>query len=257
MGRSIAVTGKGGVGKTTVSALVMRALVDSRCSPILAIDADPNLNLDTALGVRAQEFLGSIREEALDRGENLPAGMTKVDFITYRTRQAVLETDDFDFLAMGRPEGPGCYCFANSVMRQAIDRLTQQYEYVVVDCEAGLEHFSRRTTGDIDVLLILTDPSLRSADTVFRVLDLVGSLKTRIGRALVAVTRTTDGIPPAILERAAAHRVEIAAAIPDDPELRQLDAAGRPLLGVSPGNPALAAVRGLLAQARVLPTASA
>ena len=253
MGITIAVTGKGGVGKTTASALIVRALVDAGKRSLLVIDADPNLNLDAALGVRATEFLGSIREEALDRGEDLPAGMTKVDYITYRTQEAVLETDRFDLLAMGRPEGPGCYCYANSVMRRAIDHLTKQYDYVVVDCEAGLEHFSRRTTGDIDVLFILSDPSLRSADTVFRVLDLVKELNTHIGQTLVAITRTIDGVPRPILDRAAAHGVEIAGAIPDDPELRRLDQAGEPLLDVSPDNPALKAVKALLVKAGVLP----
>jgi len=252
MGRSIAVTGKGGVGKTTVSALIVRALVDAGGSSVLAIDADPNLNLDAALGVQAKDFVGDIREEALERGENLPAGMTKVDYLTYRTQEALVETDRFDFLAMGRPEGPGCYCYANSVMRRAIDRLVDQYDYVVVDCEAGLEHFSRRTTGDIDLLFVLSDSSLRSADTVFRVLDLVKELGTRVGRSLVVVTRTEDGIPQPILDRAAAHGVEIAGAIPADPEVRRLDDAGDPLLNVSPDNPALAAVRALLVKAGVL-----
>ncbi len=251
MGLSIAVTGKGGVGKTTVSALVVRALVDLGGASILAIDSDPNLNLDAALGIQAKELLGDIREEALEKGENLPAGMTKVDYITYRVQEALVETPRFDFLGMGRPEGPGCYCYANSVMRRAIDHLTKQYDYVVVDCEAGLEHFSRRTAGDLDVLFVLSDSSLRSADTVFRVLDLVQELKTKVGHSLVAITRTDDGVPPAIAERAAAHGIEIAGAIPADPEIRRRDDGGEALLDVSADNPALVAVRELLRKAGV------
>lgn len=252
MSTTIAVTGKGGVGKTAVSALVVRALIDAGESSILAIDADPNLNLDAALGVHTEEFLGCIREEALERGEELPAGMTKVEFLNYRAQEAVLETDRFDLLAMGRPEGPGCYCYANSVLRRAIDGLARQYEYVVVDCEAGLEHFSRRTTGDIDVLLVLSDPSLRSVDTVFRVVELVGELQTHVGRTLIAITRSTDGIPAPVAERAAEHGIEIAGAIPDDPEVRDRDTMGQPLIDVSPDNAALAGVRALLAKAGVL-----
>jgi len=144
--------------------------------------------------------------------------MSKPEYLNYRAQEALLETDDFDFLAMGRPEGPGCYCYANSVLRTAIDKLAKQYDYVIVDCEAGLEHFSRRTTGDIDVLLVLTDASLRSADTVFRVMDLVDDRKTHVGKKVVEVTRTAE-CPLPILERAKQHDVEIAGCIPDDPEV--------------------------------------
>jgi CO dehydrogenase maturation factor len=252
MSTTIAVTGKGGVGKTAVAALVIRSLIDAGERSVLAIDADPNLNLDAALGLHADEFLGSIREEALDRGEELPAGMTKVEYLNYRTHEAVLETDRFDLLAMGRPEGPGCYCYANSVLRRAIDNLAGQYDYVVVDCEAGLEHFSRRTTGDIDVLLLLSDPSVRSVETVFRVIALTRELQTTVGQTLVALTRTTDGVPQQIIDRAGEKGIEIAGTIPDDAEIRERDANGQPLLDVSGENPALAAVRALLTKAGVL-----
>lgn len=256
MHTTIAVTGKGGVGKTATAALIVRALLDAGERSVLAIDADPNLNFDAALGLKATEFLGCIREEALEKQEDLPAGMTKTDFLTYRAREAVLETDRFDFLAMGRPEGPGCYCYANNVLRRAIDDLSKAYDYLVVDCEAGLEHFSRRTTGDIDVLFILTDCSLRSVDTVFRVMDLVEALKTRVGKILVVVSRAAD-VPQTIVQRAAEHGIDIAGAIPDDPEVRDLDNSGEALLSVSPDNAALRAVKGLLHQAGVLKAAVA
>jgi CO dehydrogenase maturation factor len=200
--------------------------------------------------------VGCIREEALDKQDALPAGMTKTEFLTYRAREAVLETERFDFLAMGRPEGPGCYCYANNVLRHAIDSLAKGYDYLVVDCEAGLEHFSRRTTGDIDVLFVLTDTSLRAADTVFRVMDLVEDLKTHVGRTLVVVTRT-NGVPQPILDRARAHSIEIAGAIPDDAELRALDGAGEALLGICSDSVALQAVKGLLEKAGVLKAAPA
>ncbi|MBM3499504.1 MAG: carbon monoxide dehydrogenase [Armatimonadetes bacterium] len=254
MHKTIAITGKGGVGKTATSALVVRALLDAGEESLLAIDADPNLNFDAALGLKATEFVGCIREEALDRQDDLPAGMTKTEFLTYRAQEALLETDRFDFLAMGRPEGPGCYCYANNVLRHAIDSLAKGYDYLVVDCEAGLEHFSRRTTGDIDVLFVLTDSSLRSADTVFRVMDLVEDLKTHVGKTLVVVTRSDD-IPAPILQRAAEHNIEIAGAIPNDPEVRALDDSGQALLNVSDMSTALQAVKGLLGKAGVLKAA--
>jgi CO dehydrogenase maturation factor len=251
MHKTIAITGKGGVGKTATSALIVRALLDAGEESLLAIDADPNLNFDAALGLKATEFVGCIREEALDKQDDLPAGMTKTDFLTYRAQEAILETDQFDFLAMGRPEGPGCYCYANNVLRRAIDNLAKAYEFLVVDCEAGLEHFSRRTTGDIDVLFVLTDSSLRSADTVFRVMELVEDLKTHVGKTLVVVTRS-DGVPEPILQRAAEHNIEVAGSIPNDPEVRALDDSGQALLGVSDGSVALRAVKGLLTTAGVI-----
>jgi CO dehydrogenase maturation factor len=251
MHKTIAITGKGGVGKTATSALTVRALLDAGEESLLAIDADPNLNFDAALGLKATEFVGCIREEALDKQDDLPAGMTKTDFLTYRAQEAILETDQFDFLAMGRPEGPGCYCYANNVLRRAIDNLAKAYEFLVVDCEAGLEHFSRRTTGDIDVLFVLTDSSLRSADTVFRVMELVEDLKTHVGKTLVVVTRS-DGVPEPILQRAAEHNIEVAGSIPNDPEVRALDDSGQALLGVSDGSVALRAVKGLLTTAGVI-----
>ncbi|MGQ9730714.1 MAG: ATP-binding protein [Candidatus Zipacnadales bacterium] len=256
MSTTIAITGKGGVGKTAVAAMVVRALLDVGEDSLLAIDADPNLNFDAALGLKATEFLGSIREEALERQENLPAGMTKIDFLQYRARQAILETERFDFLAMGRPEGPGCYCYANSVLRRVIDSVAKNYNYLVVDCEAGLEHFSRRTTANIDILFLLTDTSLRSVETVFRVMELINSLKTHVGQTLVVVTRTNE-VPLPILQRAEQHHVEIAGVIPDDAELRDLDCSGRSLLELSPGNPALKAVKDLLQKAGVLEKAKA
>jgi CO dehydrogenase maturation factor len=147
MSKTIVVAGKGGSGKTVIAALMVKALVESKAGTILAVDADPNRNLDRALGVEAEETVGSIRENMLEEITSLPGGMTKAEYIAYRTQQSIVETDDFDLLAMGRPEGPGCYCYANSIVRQVVDKLSDEYDYVVVDCEAGLEHLSRRTAG--------------------------------------------------------------------------------------------------------------
>ena len=142
MGKIIAVTGKGGVGKTTVSALMVRLLVEAGQGAVLAVDADPNLNLNTALGVTVEQTVGDVREEGLDRAAQLPGGMAKSEFLQLRVQEALVEHTGFDLLAMGRPEGPGCYCFANSILRACVDRVGKQYAYVVIDCEAGLEHLS-------------------------------------------------------------------------------------------------------------------
>ena len=252
MGQVIAVTGKGGVGKTTVAALIVRALVEAKQGPVLAVDADPNLNLDAALGLKAEDTVGNVREEGLDRAAALPGGMAKAEFLQLRIQQALVEADGFDLLAMGRPEGPGCYCFANSILRACVDQIGKQYRYVVVDCEAGLEHLSRRTAGDVDVLILLSDPSVRSLDTVKRVTDLVAELKTHVGRMAFAFTRVSGGIPPELIAAAQERGLPDPLAIPEDPEVRDLDTRGQPLVSVRPDNPAYQAVKGLLREVGVL-----
>jgi CO dehydrogenase maturation factor len=253
MGRVIAITGKGGVGKTTVSALTVRLLVEAGRGPVLAVDADPNLNLNAALGVAVDQTVGDIREQGLDRAAALPGGMAKAEFLQLRVQEALVEQSGFDLLAMGRPEGPGCYCFANSILRACVDRIGKQYAYVVIDCEAGLEHLSRRTAGNMDVLLVLSDPSIRSLDTARRVLDLVEDLQTRVGRVAFAFTRVSDGHPPALLAAARERGLPAPLLIPQDEEVEALDAQGKPLVQVSAASPALRAVREILTITGLLP----
>jgi len=251
-GRVIAITGKGGVGKTTVAALAVRLLVEAKLGPVLAVDADPNLNLNTALGVEVSETVGDVREEGLARAESLPGGMAKSEFLRLRVMQALVESNGFDLLAMGRPEGPGCYCFANSILRACVDQIGKQYAYVVIDCEAGLEHLSRRTAGDIDLLIILSDPSIRSLETARRVLDLVAELKTKVAATVFAFTRVADGIPPELLDAAKQRDLPHPLAIPEDAEVGRLDIGGKPLVGLPTGSRSLEGVRALLQQAGVL-----
>jgi len=252
MAKTIAVTGKGGAGKTTVSALMVRLLVESGQGSVLAVDADPNLNLNAALGVAVEQTVGDVREEGLRQTQSLPGGMAKADFLRLRVQQALVESRGFDLLAMGRPEGPGCYCFANSILRACVDQIGKQYRYVVIDCEAGLEHLSRRTAGDVDVLLMLSDPSVRALDTARRVLDLVGELHTRVGKELFAFTRVADGVPEELLRAARERGLPEPVVIPEDPALRELDLAGRPLVDVPAGSPALEAVRAILERAGLI-----
>ena len=252
MGQVIAVTGKGGVGKTTVAALIVRALVEAKQGAVLAVDADPNLNFDAALGVKAQATVGDVREEGLDRAAALPGGMAKAEFLQLRIQQALVEAEGFDLLAMGRPEGPGCYCFANTILRACVDQVGRQYQYVVIDCEAGLEHLSRRTAGDVDVLILLSDASVRSLDTVKRVLDLIEELHTRVGRQVFAFTRVADGVPAELLAAARERGLPDPLAIPEDPQVRDLDVRGQALVGVKPDSPAYEAVKGLLREVGVL-----
>jgi CO dehydrogenase maturation factor len=253
MGKTIAITGKGGVGKTTVSALIVKLLVEAKQGAVLAVDADPNVNLNAALGVQVESTVGDVREEGLDRATQLPGGMAKTEFLRMRVMQALVECHGFDLLAMGRPEGPGCYCFANSILRACVDQIGKQYAYLVIDCEAGLEHLSRRTAGDIDLLVVLSDPSIRSLETAKRVMELVEELKTKVGQKVFAFTRVADGIPPALMAASRERGLPDPIAIPDDPEVARLDAAGEPLIGIPEGSRLLESVRRLLRQSGVLP----
>jgi CO dehydrogenase maturation factor len=178
--------------------------------------------------------------------------MAKAEFLRLRIQQALVEAKGFDLLAMGRPEGPGCYCFANSILRACVDQLGKQYRYVVVDCEAGLEHLSRRTAGDVEVLILLSDPSVRSLDTVKRVLDLIVELDTKVGKTAFAFTRVADGVPGALRAAAKERKLPEPRAIPEDPGLRALDVEGKALVSVEDDSPAYQAVKDLLRGVGVL-----
>ena len=250
MGKVIAVTGKGGTGKTAVSTMVVRALLDAGVSPILAVDADPNANFHSTLGVTLEMTLGSIRESQIRKPGVIPAGMSKPEYFEYRTREALVEAASFDFLAMGCTEGPGCYCFANSLLREALGRLEGGYSWIVVDCEAGLEHFSRRTATAIDLLLILADPSRRALETVSTVIELARSLATPVGEIAVAVNRCPAPPPEPVTTALRELGLEANAFLPQDALVADLDMRGQPLLNAAETSPLRHAVRDLLAQTR-------
>jgi CO dehydrogenase maturation factor len=245
------------VGKTAVAVMIVRALLDADATPILAVDADPNLNLDAALGVAAPDTIGQIRELAAEDRDTIPTGMSTREYFDYQMRMALLEAPGFDLLAMGRPEGPGCYCAANHVLRLAIDRLVDAYAYAVMDCEAGLEHLSRRTTRDLDLLVVVTDPTVRGAQTVTRVLQLIAELKTQVKDIQPIVNRVRDRTPQPVLEVLAEAGLGPPLELAEDEEIIRRDAVGEPLLDLPPDNPALAAVRELVAQRVLSRTASA
>ncbi len=202
--------------------------------------------------MEAEDTVGDLREEGLDRAGSLPGGMAKAEFLELRIQQALVESKGFDLLAMGRPEGPGCYCFANSILRACVDQVGKQYRYVVIDCEAGLEHLSRRTAGDVEVLVLLSDLSVRGLDTAARVLRLTEELDTRVGRKAFAFSRVVDGIPEELRAAARDRGLPEPQVIPEDPEIRELDVKGEPLVGVGEGSRALEAVRGILREVGAL-----
>lgn len=214
----IAVTGKGGVGKTTFSSLLVNRLVANGGSPVLAIDADPNSCLDAALGLKAENTVGSVREEVrAEVNAGLGAGISKQELLRLRIAESLVESDGFDLIAMGRPEGAGCYCYANNVLKAVIAEISGQYPYVVLDNEAGLENLSRRIVQKVDMLVLVSDPSNAGLETLLRLHALAGEMKIEYSRLVLVVNRIRSTTPP---EKAAAVMAQTGADeilyLPDD-----------------------------------------
>jgi len=231
--KTIAVAGKGGTGKTTLSALIIDYLVRKGRGSVLAIDADPSTNLNLALGVPLTDTVGDVREETATAvgGSRALGGMSKWDYLDLRINEALVEERGFDLLAMGRPEGPGCYCAANNILRTSVDRLSDGYDYVVIDNEAGLEHLSRRTTRDVDLLLVVSDPTLRGIVAAGRVAEVVNELKTDVGAIYLIVNRVTgDALPELLMKAIDDFKLKLAGFIPADPAVNDLDSHGEPIV---------------------------
>ena len=225
MSFTIAVSGKGGTGKTTMAGMIIRHLLDKGKGPILAVDADSNSNLNEVLGVEVRSTIGEAREMMK---KDVPVGMTKDIWFEYKIQEALTETKGFDLIAMGRPEGPGCYCAANTLARKCLDLLTENYRYIVIDNEAGMEHFSRLTTRDVDLLFILSDPSKRSIQTASRIRDLIHQLDLRIAREALILNRVYDELDSEILDELKRQTLPLAGIIPVDDEVYRYDLEGKP-----------------------------
>jgi CO dehydrogenase maturation factor len=239
----IAVAGKGGTGKTTIAGLIIGYLLKAGKAPILAVDADANANLNEVLGLSYQHTIGGVRENL--RTE-VPEGMTKDVWFELKAQQAVVESRDLDLLVMGRPEGPGCYCVANALARHYIEVLTKNYEYIVIDNEAGMEHFSRLTTHDLDLLFVVSDPSIRGLQTTRRILDLIKELNLAIVRTALVISQLRDGMISGLVEEAARLDLEISAFVPYDEAIFQADLAGTPTFDLPESSPAVQAVGKML-----------
>jgi CO dehydrogenase maturation factor len=227
--RVIAVSGKGGTGKTTLAVLIMRWLHDNRSKSILAVDADPASNLGDMLGLAPGETVGAIREEMRSGAEGLPGGMTKQQFLEYKIRTGLAESPDFDLIAMGRPEGPGCYCYANNLLRDIMDTLGRDYAYVVIDNEAGMEHISRRTTRDIDHLFIVSNPTVTAVKTAGKISKLAEELAVAITGKHLLMNRVRGHLPEQVKAAIREGRLEEFCSLPEDDMLSSLDQAGEPI----------------------------
>jgi len=234
---TIALAGKGGTGKTTIAAFLIRYLIEEQGSSILAIDADPSSNLNMVLGMEVERTVGDIREGMLDLVQSsgalaglMPGGMSKQEYLDYQVQMALEEGERVDLLVMGRPEGPGCYCAANQMLRVIVDRLGKQYDYVVIDNEAGMEHLSRRTTRDVDILLLVTDPTQRGLVAVQRMDEMVPGLDIGVGQVYLIVNRLRGEMPKLLAQAIEQTGLELLGTVPEDSAMAEFEFAGRPLV---------------------------
>jgi len=246
---TIAVAGKGGTGKTTFCGMLIKHLVDTKKGHILAVDADPNSNLNEVLGVVAPTTLGQIREDMQEKGADggLPAGMTKHEYMDFMFGEALFEEPGYDLLVMGRTQGEGCYCYVNGVLRTQIDRYADNYSYIVVDNEAGLEHISRGTLPRVDLLLLVSDCSRRGIQAAARVFRLVHELKLNPKVMKLIVNRAPEGGPgPGVLEEISAQGLDLVGILPQDENVYRFDSDGLPSSGVPDDSPVKTALREII-----------
>lgn len=238
MSKIIAITGKGGVGKTTVAGLLITRLIRSGKHPVLAVDADPNMCLDAALGVTVKNTVGGIREEAKQfANKKITTGIPKHQLLELKIAESLVEADDFDLVAMGRPEGPGCYCYANNVMKSVLTELASQYPYVVLDNEAGLENLSRRLVQNVDLLIMVTDLSKKGFETVQRLYELSCEMKIVYKQLAVIINRIRNNVSPEQIN----HLKSIVGAdfvvcLPEEKEIVRLSENGDSLFTLSEQN---------------------
>jgi len=242
----VAVIGKGGVGKTTVSALLLRRLLEAKQTPVLAVDADPSNCLGPALGIAVERTLADMRETLRENGR--PSSMSSAEWLTLRAEEAIVERAGFDLLTMGRPEGKGCYCYVNNLIRDHLDRLSRSYRHVLLDCEAGLEHLSRRTSGRPDALVCVTSRSRMAAQTIRRSLDLYADLNRGLPPRVDLVLNQFDegealAVEMAAIASGAAAPFTRVFTLPRDSEVASFESEGKSLLGLSSSSPAQRALR--------------
>ena len=225
---SIALAGKGGTGKTTIAGMLIKYLIKQNKTPILAVDADCNANLNEVLGVEISGTLGSAREE-MKKGD-VPSGMTKDVFMEMKLEEAVVEADGFDLIVMGQPEGPGCYCAANSLLTNYLERLSGNYPYIVMDNEAGMEHISRLTTNNVNILLIVSDSSRRGLQAAIRIDELARCLKIVVDKSYMVINQARETLSQQAMAMIKKANLELIGTIPEDDLIYDYDFEGRPTI---------------------------
>lgn len=243
---TIAVAGKGGVGKTTTCGMIIDYLCNKKQGPVLVVDADANANLNEVLGVEVETSLGEIREE-MARAElkgTLPAGMTKADYADFKFSSAIIEEDDFDMLVMGRTQGKGCYCYVNGVLKSQVDKYANNYSYIVMDNEAGLEHVARGTLPKVDTMLLISDCSRRGIQAAARVAEIVAEMELNPAQMGLIVNRAPDGkLDDGVMEEIEKHGLKLLGILPQDDGVYRCDCDGEPSAKLPDSNPVKVAVK--------------
>ena len=249
MPHTIAVAGKGGVGKTTTCGMIIDYLTKKGQGPVLVVDADANSNLNEVLGVEAEITLGTIREEMAqaEMKGSIPAGMTKADYAEFKFNSALIEEDDFDMIIMGRTQGKGCYCYVNGVLKTQVDKYARNYKYVVMDNEAGLEHVARGTLPHVDTMLLISDCSRRGIQAVARVAEMIGEMELKPGKLGLIVNRAPDGVlDEGVKAEIEKHGLTLLGVLPQDEGVYRCDCAGEPSAKLPDNNPVKTALKGIM-----------
>lgn len=241
---TIAIVGKGGVGKTTMSGIIINRLIKHNCEPILVVDADPNTGLDTALGIKVDKTVGGIREETRTIVKNgTVVNISKQELLEIKIAESLVEAEKFDFIAMGRPEGPGCYCYANSVLKSTLGKISHEYPYIVIDNEAGLENLSRRLSNEVNLLILVSDPSKQGMRTIERLYALTHEMGIKYNQLGLIINRLRNSDhSDEILNLKSKIQADYLIEIQDNLEIIQLSEAGKDLLHLPENNEVLKSI---------------
>ena len=242
MAHVIAIAGKGGVGKTTLTGLIIQYLGKKGKGPILAVDADANSNLNEVLGVEVEETLGDIREEVaraeMSKDNPIPPGVSKADYMEFKFDDALIEDDDYDLLVMGRTQGKGCYCFVNGLLQAQLQRLEKNYPYIIVDNEAGMEHISRGVLPNMEVAILVSDCSRRGVQAVGRIAELIKECDMKPSRVGLIINRAPKAeLNPGILEEIQKQGLDLIGVVPQDETVYEYDCDGKPTVTLPEDNP--------------------
>ena len=246
---TIAVAGKGGVGKTTTCGMIIDYLCSKKQGPVLVVDADANANLNEVLGVEVETSLGQIREEMAqaELKGTLPAGMTKADYADFKFSSAVIEEDDFDMLVMGRTQGKGCYCYVNGVLKTQVDKYAKNYSYIVMDNEAGLEHVARGTLPKVDTMLLISDCSRRGVQAVARIAEMINDMELKPMQMGLIINRAPNGeLNDGIREEIERHGLKLFGVLPQDDAVYHCDCNGEPSSKLPESDPMKVALKGIM-----------
>ena len=249
MPHTIAVAGKGGVGKTTTCGMIIDYLTQKGQGPVLVVDADANSNLNEVLGVEVETSLGAIREEMAqaEMKGSIPSGMTKADYAEFKFNSALIEEDDFDMLVMGRTQGKGCYCYVNGVLKTQVDKYAKNYKYIVMDNEAGLEHVARGTLPHVDTMLLISDCSRRGIQAAARVAEMVQELNLKPGKMGLIVNRAPAGVlDDGVKAEIEKQGLTLLGVLPQDEGVYRCDCDGEPSSRLPGTNPVKMALKGIM-----------